>query len=161
MRRKDREIKDFEQIVQIMHQCEVCHVAFHDEKYPYVVPMNFGMEVQEGQVILYFHGASVGKKHDLLQKNPHVAFVMETTHGITTGKKVGICECTMLFESVMGVGTIAYATEEEKLHALKLLVQQYHVTEGENYAFNHKMVAHTTVLKLTVQELSAKQRKVQ
>ena len=161
MRRSDREITDFQQILSIMQECEVCHVAFHDEEYPYVVPMNFGMEEKNGQVVLYFHGASVGKKHDLIRRNPKVAFVMETTHGITTGKKVGLCQCTMLFESVMGTGEITYLSPEEKRDALKRLVAQYRVVEGDSYEFNEKAVEHTTVLKLTVHELTAKQRKVE
>ena len=31
MRRKDREITDFEQITAVMEQCDVCHVAFQGE----------------------------------------------------------------------------------------------------------------------------------
>ncbi len=160
MRRKDRELSDFDSIIQIMQQCEVCHVAFHDSEYPYVVPMNFGIQVCGNKVFLYFHGANVGKKHDLLKKNNKVAFVMENTHGLSTGSNVGVCQCTMLYESVMGTGVMTYLEGEEKIHALKLLVDHYHVVEGENYHFNEKMTEHTAVLKLTVDTLTAKQRKV-
>lgn len=67
MRRTDREITDFSQIVEIMKRCEVCHISFSDE-YPYVVPMNFGMKIDGEEITLYFHGADVGKKHDLIKK---------------------------------------------------------------------------------------------
>jgi len=42
MRRKDREITDSGEIISIMKKCSVCSLAFFDEQYPYVVPMNFG-----------------------------------------------------------------------------------------------------------------------
>ena len=31
MRRKDREIKDFDKIIEIMNQCDVCRIALNDE----------------------------------------------------------------------------------------------------------------------------------
>ena len=57
MRRKDREIQDFDEIIEVMKKCDVCRVAMRGEEYPYMVPLNFGMEVEETQVTLYFHGA--------------------------------------------------------------------------------------------------------
>ena len=56
MRRTDREITDFSQIVEIMKRCGVCHISFSNE-YPYVVPMNFGMKIDGEEITLYFHGA--------------------------------------------------------------------------------------------------------
>lgn len=162
MRRKDREITNFEEIINVMKACKVCHVAFHDEEYPYVVPMNFGMEVNGNEVILYFHGANTGKKHDLIRKNNKVAFVMEVTSGIVTGSHVGACECTMEFASIMGTGVIDYLEENtEKIEALHTLMAQYNVYEGEEYHFHDEMVPKTAVLRLRVNSLSGKRRKVE
>ena len=57
MRRKDREITDFNEIVDVIRACDVCRIAMNDGDYPYIVPMNFGLDVQDGQVYLYFHCA--------------------------------------------------------------------------------------------------------
>ena len=65
MRRKDREITEFEEIIDVMERCGVCRLALHDEEYPYIVPLNFGMQVEEGQIVLYFHGAEEGKRRVL------------------------------------------------------------------------------------------------
>ena len=46
MRRKDREVTDFHEIIGIMKKCDSCIVAMNDGDFPYVVPMNFGLEVQ-------------------------------------------------------------------------------------------------------------------
>lgn len=160
MRRKDREITGFQEIIEVMKSCEVCHVAFHGDDYPYVAPMNFGLKVEGENVVLYFHGAKVGKKHELLSRDNRVGFVMECTHGIATGKTIGACECTMEFESVMGTGVMEYVPESEKVEALYAMLKQYNVTEGENYHFHDELVPITTVLKLRVNSLSAKRRKV-
>ena len=48
MRRSDREIKNRDEIIEVMKKCDVCRLAFNDEDYPYILPLNFGMEVQNG-----------------------------------------------------------------------------------------------------------------
>jgi len=161
MRRQEREITGFDNIIKAMRACKVCHVAFFDDEYPYVVPMTFGMEVKDNnEVNIYFHGAKVGRKHDLIKKNNKVSFVMEDTHGIVTGPQVGACECTMEFECVMGNGTMEYVSEEEKVSALQTMLQQYDVKEGQNYHFHHEVVPKIHVLRLRVNSLSAKKREV-
>jgi nitroimidazol reductase NimA-like FMN-containing flavoprotein (pyridoxamine 5'-phosphate oxidase superfamily) len=161
MRRQDREITGFHNIMKVMRLCKVCHVAFFDEEYPYVVPMTFGMEVKDNnEVNIYFHGAKEGRKHDLIKKNNKVSFVMENTHGIVTGSRVGACECTMEFECVMGTGTIEYVPEEEKFAALQTMLKQYEVKEGSAYHFHHEVVPKIHVLRLRVNSLAAKKREV-
>ena len=60
MRRSDRELKDMADIVAIAKRETVCTVAFHDESCPYLIPLNYGAEVEEGKLVLYFHGAKEG-----------------------------------------------------------------------------------------------------
>lgn len=162
MRRKDREITGFDNIIKVMRACKVCHVAFHDDEYPYVVPMTFGMQVKDNnEVNIYFHGAKEGRKHDLIKKNNKVSFVMEDIYDIVTGPQVGACECTIEFESVMGTGTIEYVAEAGKFAALQTMLRQYEVAEGKNnYHFHHEVVPGIHVLCLRVNSLSAKKREV-
>lgn len=160
MRRKDREITEPARIIEVMRRCRVCHVAFFDEEYPYVVPLNFGLKEENGRVALYFHGAATGHKHDLLQKNSHVAFSMEAAGDIVTGPQVGACESTMEFESVCGTGVVEYVSEEEKIPALRAILDQYHVEEGESYHFHEEIVPSLAVLKLSVLSMTGKRRVV-
>lgn len=44
MRRKDREITDFNEIMKIIDKCDTCRLALIDEEYPYIVPLNFGVD---------------------------------------------------------------------------------------------------------------------
>lgn len=153
MRRNDREVTDFNRIVEIMKRCKVCHVAFHDD-YPYVVPMNFGMSVDGEKIILYFHGAKVGRKQELIKKNNKVGFVMENMISVITSDTA--CESVAEFESVMGTGEIEYVSDEEKLDALGILMAQYASPNGKKIQFDDKHINATSVLRLKVNNLSAK-----
>ena len=81
MRRKDREITDFDEIVEIIKKCDACRLAFNDGDYPYIVPLNFGLNVVDGkQVELYFHCATKGTKLDLIRKDNRATFEMDCNH---------------------------------------------------------------------------------
>ena len=51
MRRKDREVTGFSEIMKIVEQCEIVHLGLSDGDYPYIVPMNFAYEVRESSFI--------------------------------------------------------------------------------------------------------------
>ena len=38
MRRKDREITDFNEIMKIIDKCDTCRLALFDDDFPYIVP---------------------------------------------------------------------------------------------------------------------------
>lgn len=51
MRRNDREITEFSEMTDVMKRCDVCRLALNDEEgYPYLLPLNFGMEETDGRV---------------------------------------------------------------------------------------------------------------
>ena len=142
MRRSDREIRDFDEILEVMKKCDVCRIAMQGDEYPYVIPLNFGMAVDGQQVVLYFHGAQTGMKYELLSKNNKVCFEMDCGHMLFTDMEKG--NCTMCYESVIGYG------------ALDILMEHYPVPAGFHY--NEAVVAQTRVLKLTVESMTGKRR---
>ena len=83
MRRKDRELKDMADIVSIAKRETVCTVAFHDEPCPYLIPLNYGAEVEDGKLILYFHGAKEGTKLDRIRENPNVSYCIYGANVLT------------------------------------------------------------------------------
>jgi nitroimidazol reductase NimA-like FMN-containing flavoprotein (pyridoxamine 5'-phosphate oxidase superfamily) len=155
MRRKDREITDFEDIKAIIGKSGVCRVAFFDEEYPYIVPLNFGYEEDGGQITLYFHCANEGKKLELLKRNPKVAFEMDCPEKFHDGEKA--CYSTMEFESVCGSGTLELCGDDEKIPALKRIMQQY--SDKRAFDFDAFEVKAVTVLKLKVNKLTGKRLK--
>lgn len=154
MRRSDREIKDLKEIIGIMEKCDVCRLALRDEEYPYIVPLNFGLEVKDSQLLLYFHGAPEGKKLDLIRKDNRVCFEMDCAHKLVMDKEQG--NCSMNYESVIGRGIIEFVPEEEKYEALGILMKQYH---QESFSFNKEMMPRTAVLRLVVEEVTGKARR--
>lgn len=152
MRRKDREITDFEELRAVIAKASVCRVAFFDVEYPYIVPLNFGFEADGGRFTLYFHCASEGKKIELLKHNKNVAFEMDSPDKFFDGDKA--CYSTMTFESICGSGTLEAVGDDEKTPALKLIMQQY--SDKRDFEFDALEVKAVTVLKLTVHALSGK-----
>ena len=153
MRRNDREIKDLNEIIKVMEKCDTCRLALNDEEYPYILPLNFGMEVNDDKITLYFHGAAEGKKYELIGKDNRASFEMDCSHRLVTDIEKG--SCTMEYESVIGRGTIEILSEEEKYNALCILMKHYH---KEDFPFNKNVMAQTTVMKLTVENVTGKVR---
>lgn len=152
LRRRDREIKEFDSILEIIKKCDVCSVAFYDDEYPYVIPLNFGFLKKEEELTLYFHGAKNGKKIDLLKKNNKVAFEMNCSHKLILGNRA--CDATMEYESVCGNGSMQHVSGEEKELALNLLMRQY--TGQEKHEFDEKEVNAVMILKIEVHEIHGK-----
>lgn len=155
MRRSDREVKDFDDIVRIMEKCDVCRIALNHDGYPYILPLNFGMKIENNVVELYFHGATEGTKYDLIQADNRASFEMDCAHRLVTEIKGESCTCTMEYESVIGQGHIEILSEEEKYDALCVLMQHYH---QENLVFNKSVMPRTTVFKLVVENMTGKVR---
>ena len=61
MIRTDSEVTERADQLAIMEDCDVCRVALNgDDGYPYIIPLNFGVDVEDDQVYLYFHSARRG-----------------------------------------------------------------------------------------------------
>ena len=153
MRRADREVKNFNEIVEILEKCDVCRLALNDKDYPYIVPLNFGMTVENGIVTLYFHSALEGTKLDLIRRDNRASFEADCAHALVTVEKTG--SCTMNYKSVIGRGFIEFVPDEEKFAALKILMKHYH---KEDFPFNENVVPRTAVFKMTVTEMTGKKR---
>lgn len=136
-----------------MENAEVCHLALNSEDFPYIIPLNFGMQTENGKIVLYFHGAEEGTKYDLIAKDNRASFEMLQTGRLITEEETG--NCTMEYESVIGQGHIFFVPEEEKNTALRILMAHYH---KEAFAYNEKMVPRTTLFKLVVEHISGKRR---
>ena len=153
MRRKDREITGFDEMVGIIDKCDVCRLALNDDGAPYILPLNFGYAVSGGRLVFYFHGALSGKKLDLIAKDPHAAFELDCGHALITNEEKG--DISMLYQSVIGKGVIEMIPDEDKEEALGIILRHYGL---EGFKYNTAMVRATGVFKLVVGEMTAKAR---
>ena len=153
MRRKDREVTDFNEIVKIIDACEIVRIGLSDGDYPYIVPLNFGYEVVDEQIYLYIHGAMAGRKYEMLQKNPHCSFEMDIA--LEMDCMEDIKDVTMRYKSVMGKATAKFLEGEEKQRAIDDILMGRH-EETKNFDYNRAAVARTAMIQLKVTEVSAK-----
>ena len=61
MRRKDREVTDNKRINEIIMYCDTLRLGIIDGSVPYIVPVSFGYEENQGKKTFYFHGAGEGR----------------------------------------------------------------------------------------------------
>ncbi|MDR1068794.1 MAG: pyridoxamine 5'-phosphate oxidase family protein [Clostridiales Family XIII bacterium] len=159
MRNANQEIKETGEIRSIVKRCDVCRVGLAvDGGAPYIVPMNFGFEFDAGgapempRLTLWFHGATEGRKLDLIADGCSAGFEMDTDHKLLVGESS--CNYSMNYASIIGSGRIARVTEEdEKLHGLKAIMAHY---GGAGRPFNEDSFARTCVLRLDVAEYACK-----
>ncbi len=153
MRRKDREVKDFEDIIRIVDECEIVRLGLADGDFPYIVPVNFAYEVKNGALVLYIHGAQSGRKFELLSKNKVCSFEMDVPLMMECIEEKG--DVTMRYKSVMGKASVEFLEGEERKKAIDEVIMARH-EETKKFEYNRSAIAHTAVAKLTVTELSGK-----
>ena len=154
MTKREREITDIQEILAILDKCKVVHIGLVDKDQPYIVPMNYGYTYENGQLILYLHGAKKGYKYDLIQANPKVCFEMECDTMPFEGKVA--CQYGMVYSSVMGKGTAEIVENvEEKIEAMAILMK---TQTGKDFSFNEQLVSIVNVIKIRVTEFTAKKR---
>lgn len=154
MRKREREITDIQEIRSILDTCKILHLGLSDEGQPYVVPLNYGYVLENDALTFYLHGATEGYKYDVIRKNPKVSFAMECDAVPFEGKVA--CQYGMSYRSLMGMGTAEIVTDiDEKQHGLSILMKSQ---TGKYFEFNEKLVSIVNVIKITVDNYSAKKR---
>jgi len=155
MRRKDREVKDQNEIEDIIKKADVCRLAMIDDDMPYIVTLNFGYQ-SGNPAYLYFHCANEGRKLDIIEKNNKVCFEMDVDHVLEEAKKA--CGYSMSFKSIVGYGRISKVeTNEGKIQGLDSIMSQY--SDRTGFTYEDKMLEMTTILKLEIETLTCKVKK--
>ncbi len=55
MRRAEKEVKDLEQLEEILRDCNTVRIGTQDAEGMFIVPVNYGYDLTEGQLTLYLH----------------------------------------------------------------------------------------------------------
>ena len=153
MRRKDREVTDFDAIIGIIDECHIIRIGLEDGEFPYIVPLNFAYTVSGRQIDFYIHGAMAGRKYELMQRNKKCSFEMDIPLELDciAEKK----DVTMRYKCVMGTAQITFLDGAEKRRAMDdIIMNRYE--ETKKFDYNKKMLGVTMVAKLTVTDMTAK-----
>lgn len=152
--RREREVTDINEIIGILDRAKIVHIGMVDGNRPYVVPMNYGYTMEQGKLTLYLHGATAGRKLDIIRENPNVFIEIDTDITPFEGKVA--CQYGTTYSSVMGEGVAELIEDAEgKMAGLATFMKSQ---TGRDFEFSEKMVAGVTVIKINVSEYTAKKR---
>jgi len=156
MRRKDKEITDVNEKLAILSKCKVCRLGLSEDNYPYIVPLNYGFSYDDGKLTLYFHGATEGKKIDIIRKNNNACFEIDCDAKLIEGENP--CDYGYEFKSIIGFGEISIAdTKDEKINGLNYLMK-HQTGRAIKYEFSEIELNNVLVLKMTAKEFTGKQK---
>jgi hypothetical protein len=151
MRRSDREIKNWDERVDVLRRADTVRLGMNGDPFPYVVPLSFGFEDCGGQIIIYIHGAEEGLKHTLLDKNNNVCVEADIFHRYAE-TAAGL---TAEYESVIGFGTAEAVRDDEAVRGLDLICSHcgYH-----GYTYDKAALQYMRVYKIVLSVLTGKRR---
>lgn len=154
MRRKDREVTGLENLMQIINQCQACRLGLADGNQPYVVPMNFGAQVENGRICIYLHCAKEGRRLDVIRQNPRACVEFDREGRVLEGDIA--CAHSFTFESAIGFGEARILeSHEEKAQGLDAIHR--HMT-GKVFSFTPEMTESVAVVKVELEEATGKRR---
>lgn len=156
MRRKDREVTDSKDIIGILEKCKTANVAMIDHGMPYVVPLSYGYELLDEQLVLYFHSATEGHKIDILRENNKVCFAI-SCEGEPLHADIP-CNSGYYYSSIIGNGQVEFVDNmKEKSKALQKMF--YHQT-GRKVEFTEEQAKTVCIFKIISEDFSGKQKRM-
>lgn len=156
MRRQKCEVTDPVKIEEIIKKARVVHLGMVDGNKPYIVPMHYGYIYENGGLTLYLHGATEGRKYDVIAANPNVFIEIDTDMVMTSGGEIP-CEYGADYACIMGDGTASILTDiDEKIAGLELIMKNQ---TGRDFTITEPMTKSVNVIKVVVPELSVKVNK--
>lgn len=145
---------DFKSITQILDAYFICQVAFIHEGYPVVIPTIYGRQENH----LYLHGATTSRMLVDLQKGIDMSLNVTLVDGIVLARSGFHHSLNYRSVVVFGKATLVESAEEKEA-ALEIISEQ--ILKGrwaEVRPIKGKELKATTVLKISLEEASAKIR---
>jgi len=150
VRRSEREITDWQEIVDVLRRADTIRLGLNGDPFPYVVPLSFGFEEAGGQVVVYFHGARDGFKHTLINNSGNVCVEADILHRYAETPSGGL---TAKYESVIGFGIAEEITGDEAIRGLDLINDHcgYH-----GFVYDHAALERMRVYRIPLVSLTGK-----
>ncbi len=154
VREPQRAVYDRAAAYEILDEGFICHVGFVIDGQPFVIPTGYGRAGDS----LYVHGSAASRMLRNLDQGVAVCVTVTLLDGLVLARS--IFNHSMNYRSVMVLGTaVAVEDPKEKLEALRLLSE--HILPGrwaESRQPNEKEIKATLVMRLPIEEFSAKVR---
>ncbi len=156
MRRKELEVTDRGTIKKILEACKIVHLGMVDGGVPYVVPMNFTMEMDEAECVFYFHSANEGRKIDVMRKSPEVC--LEACLYAPSGssrEELAPGTDARRYQCVIGTGKAEFVEDLQEKARLLAFMGQRHGRKPREYP--ESFLQRICVFKVRLDELACKQ----
>jgi nitroimidazol reductase NimA-like FMN-containing flavoprotein (pyridoxamine 5'-phosphate oxidase superfamily) len=149
MRRKEKEIQNKDEIIEVLEKGEICRLGLCDNNIPYIVPMNYGYSNNH----LFFHSAKTGKKIEIIKNNNMACFEIEVDTEIS--KKKLACNWGMKYKTVIGFGKLCEVTDpSEKKKGLSVIMKQY--SGSDEWSFPDSNIDKVLVYKMHIDHITGK-----
>ena len=155
MRRKEREITDFEEMIKILDESNFLTLAMINGNEPYSVPVNFGYKLDGNRerIQIFVHGATEGTKLSCINNCPRVSFSAVSYSEIGTDKAP--CGWTDFYRSVCGKGNASILEDaDEKKEGLICILKKYGYKGPA--VFPAIMMKKSSMIRIDVEELTGK-----
>lgn len=148
MLKKDREIKDENEILDIIRRADECYLAMSFKDKPYVIPVNFGYEDNT----VYIHCAHQGMKIDILKQNPQVSLTFAVD--IETRLYGPPDTWTTHYRSVVAFGKASLISDlKERQKGLNVFLKHY---AGKEMDFEDKDLEKVNIIKIEIESMTGK-----
>jgi len=154
IREPQRAVYDREVINRILDEGFICHVGFTLDGQPFVIPTSYGRHDD----VLYIHGSAASRMLRNVSGGIPMCVTVTLLDGLVLARSIFNHSMNYRSVVVLGMGT-AIEDREEKLTALRSMSE--HIIPGrwnEVRQPNEKELKATTVIRLPIQEFSAKVR---
>jgi uncharacterized protein len=144
---------DEKTVFEILDSSFICHIGFVENGQPFVIPTAYG---RDGNC-LYVHGSAKSRMLSSLEKGLPVCVTVTQLDGLVLARSA--FHHSMNYRSVVVFGNALEIEGEEKLHGLYVISES--ILKGrwsEVRGPNAKEMKATSVLKITIEEASAKLR---
>jgi len=155
VREADRAVYDREAAYRILDEGFLCHVGFVVDGQPFVIPTSYGRKDES----LYIHGSAASRMLRQMKESVPVCVTVTLLDGFVLARS--IFNQSMNYRSVVILGRATPVDDPaEKIEALRLLSE--HIIPGrwaDSRQPNQRELKATSVLRVPIEEFSAKVRK--
>jgi len=155
VREADRAVYDREAAYRILDEGFLCHVGFVIDGQPFVIPTSYGRNGDN----LYIHGSAASRMLRHAKEGVPVCVTVTLLDGLVLARS--IFNHSMNYRSIVILGKATLVDDPaEKIEALRLLSE--HIIPGrwaDSRQPNERELKATSVLRVPIEEFSAKVRK--
>ena len=143
-------VVDLKQLREMLHHFDTLHIAFQDDEYPYIVPMNFGIGDDKDKIVLYIYTPREGKMSRLIKENPHVGIQAETLYEYFRKPDKTVSNS---YSSIIGKGIVEPVSHESYDEAMESILTH---CGYETYPYNKDYIDACYIYKIILNQVTGK-----